>query len=582
MASKVPEDELRLALAACHRALVVVAIASAIINALYLTGSFYMLQVYDRVIPSRSVATLVGLSILVMLLYGFQAILDLIRGRMLVRIARSLGQDLSLRVYHSISRLSLTSRSVGDGLQPMRDLDQVRGFLSSPGPLAFLDLPWLPFYVGICFLFHFWIGCAALLGALFLVMLTVLTDRFTKGPQRAATAFAVRRNALAESSRRNAEALYTMGMTSRLAAQWGEANVKYLDAQQRTSDIGGGFGAISKTARMVLQSAMLGIGSYLVINQQATGGVIIAGSIIGGRALAPIDLVIVHWKNFVSCRQSWHRLNDLLRLLPEPPNQMALPKPAATFEVETISVVPAGETRIVVHDVSLRLEKGRGLGIVGPSAGGKSCLVRALVGIWKPVRGTIRIDGAALDQWLPEMLGQYIGYLPQDVELLAGTVAENISRFEPGADAAKVLAAANLAGVHDLILRLPNGYETNIGENGSSLSAGQRQRIALARALYGDPFLVVLDEPNSNLDPEGEEALTRAILAVRARGGIAIVVAHRPSALSGVDLVMVMAQGRCQAFGPKEEVLSNMPRRPSAPPTLGARRVLNEIGVSPP
>jgi ATP-binding cassette subfamily C protein len=579
-AGKAQQDELRLALAACRHALVVIAIASAIINTLYLTGSFYMLQVYDRVIPSHSIPTLVGLSILVMTLYGFQAVLDLIRGRMLVRIGRSLGQDLSLRVYHSISRLSLTSRSAGDGLQPMRDLDQVRNFLSSPGPLAFLDLPWLPFYVGICFIFHFWIGVAALVGALFLVALTILTDRFTKEPSRAATTFAVRRNALAESSRRNAEVLHAMGMTSRLAVLWGEANLKYLDAQQRTSDIGGGFGAISKTARMVLQSAMLGIGAYLVINQQATGGVIIAGSIIGGRALAPIDLAIAHWKNFVASRQSWRRLNDLLRLLPEPANQMALPKPAATFEVETISVAPAGEKRIVVHDVSLRLEKGSGLGIVGPSAGGKSCLVRALVGVWKPVRGTIRIDGAALDQWLPETLGEHIGYLPQDVELLAGTVAQNISRFEPDAEASKVLAAANLAGVHDLILKLPNGYETNIGENGSSLSAGQRQRIALARALYGDPFLVVLDEPNSNLDPEGDEALTRAILSVRARGGIAIVVAHRPSALSGVDLVLVMAQGKCQAFGPKDEVLSKMPRRPVAPPTLGALRVVNETGGS--
>ncbi len=555
------------------------AVASAVINVLYLTGSFYMLEVYDRVIPSRSFPTLIGLSILAISLYGFQAVLDLLRSRMLVRIGRSLGQDLSPRVYHTISRLALTTRSSSDGLQPMRDLDQIRGFLSGAGPVAFLDLPWLPFYIGICFIFHVLIGVAALVGVIVLVTLTVLTDRFTKEPSRAATVHAVRRNSLAEASRRNSEVLHAMGMSSRIAELWSESNIRYLDAQQRVSDIAGGFGAVSKFTRMAIQSAMLGVGAFLVIHQEATGGVIIAGSIIGGRALAPIDSVIANWKNFVASQQAWQRLKNLLSLIPRLKKEMLLDAPVKSFESEVVSVNPPGDRRIVVQDISFRLDAGAALGIVGPSGGGKSCLARALVGVWTPARGTVRIDGATLDQWPPEALGRHIGYLPQDVELLGGTVAQNISRFESSLDSEKVLAAAKLASVHDLIIKLPNGYETDIGENGSALSAGQRQRIALARALYDDPFLVVLDEPNSNLDPEGEEALTRAILSVKARRGIAIVIAHRPSALAAVDQVMVIAQGRSQAIGPKDEVLAKVMRRLSGvPPAAGATglRVVNE------
>ncbi|NEU95285.1 type I secretion system permease/ATPase [Bradyrhizobium uaiense] len=555
------------------------AIASAMINVLYLTGSFYMLEVYDRVIPSRSFPTLVGLSILAIALYGFQAVLDLLRSRMLVRVGRSLGQELSARVYHTISRLALTTRSSGDGLQPMRDLDQIRSFLSGPGPVAFLDLPWLPFYIGICFIFHFWLGVASLVGVIGLIVLTMLTDKFTKEPSRAATGHSIKRNSLAEASRRNSEVLHAMGMTARMAALWDESNIKYLEAQQRVSDIAGGFGAISKVTRMVIQSGMLGVGAFLVIHQEATGGVIIAGSIIGGRALAPIDSVIANWKNFVASRQAWQRLTNLLGLLPTLRKELALSAPVKSFESEMVCVNPPGDRRTVVQDVNFRLEAGSALGIVGPSGGGKSCLARALVGVWTPVRGTVRIDGATLDQWSPEQLGRHIGYLPQDVELLAGTVAQNICRFDPDMDSEKVLAAAKLASVHELVLKLPNGYETDIGENGSALSAGQRQRIALARALYDDPFLVVLDEPNSNLDLEGEEALTRAIFSVRARHGIAIIIAHRPSALAGVDQVMVIAQGRCQAIGPKEEVLAKMMRRPTAAAPAaapGALRVVNE------
>ena len=548
---------------------------TAMINVLYLTGSFFMLEIYDRVIPSRSVPTLVGLSILALALYTFQGVLDLVRTRMLVRIGTYLDGALGGRIFDVLVRLPLKTRPSGDGLQPSRGLDQVRSFLSSVGPTALFDLPWMPLYVGICFLFHPWIGVAALVGALLLVSLTLLTHVFTRGPAKATVEHASARNGRAEASRRNAEVVQALGMTQRMAAGWSEANARYQASQQRAADIAGGFGALSKVLRMVLQSAVLALGAYLVIQQQATAGVIIASSILTARALAPVELAIAHWKGFIGSRQSWRRLAHLLDLLPQANTPMPLPRPSASLAVESVSAAPPSTQKLVVQDVSFALKAGSGLGVIGPSASGKSSLARALVGVWSTLRGKVRLDGAALTQWDPEQLGRHIGYLPQDVELFAGTVAQNIARFDPDADADRIIAAAKAAGVHDLILRLPEGYETQIGEGGAALSAGQRQRVALARALYGDPFLVVLDEPNSNLDAEGEQALTQAILGVRARGGIVVVVAHRPSALAGCDLVLVMADGKAQAFGPKDEVLSKVVRQPNVPTPL---KVVNSPG----
>ena len=574
-----PQNELFQALRSCRTALVGLALACALINMLYLSGSIYMLEIYDRVLTSRSIPTLVGLSILIVILYGFQGLLDLLRGRVLVRVGRSIGQSLSGRVYETIGRLAISRRGGGDGLQPLRDLDQIRGFLSGPGPGAFLDLPWMPFYIGICFMFHFWIGMTALVGALIIVSFTAMTEFMTRNPQRTAVELAGKRLALAESTRRNAEVLQAMGMRAAVANKWTQVDDKFLEVNQRASDVAGTFGSLSRVMRMGLQSALLGVGAYLVIRQEATPGIIIAGSILGARALAPVDLAIANWRNFVGARQSWHRLEELLKKFPAEDQQLALPKPKSHMSVENASIVPPGDQRVVVQEISFRLEKGSGLGIVGPSASGKSSLARIITGVWTPVRGTVRIDGATLDQWPPSVLGKHIGYLPQDVELFSGTVTENIARFQPDPNPETVIAAAMAAGVHDLILRLPGGYDAEIGEGGASLSAGQRQRIALARALYGDPFLIVLDEPNSNLDAEGEEALTKAILGVRARGGIAIIIAHRPSALAGVDYMLVMMAGRSQAFGPKEEVLNKL-RRPAAAPGAGALRVVTEPGGS--
>jgi PrtD family type I secretion system ABC transporter len=559
-------SELGEALAACRGAFYGTALISGMSNILMLTGAMFMLEIYDRVLPSRSMPTLVGLLVLAATLFTALGILDAIRGRILVRIGGALDETLSGRVYDTLMRLPLRIGSRSDATQPLRDLDAVRSYLSGLGPVALFDLPWIPLYLAICFAFHPLIGFTALAGAIILIALTLLTEILMRAPAKSATEAAVVRNGLAEASRRNAEALVAMGMAGRIGARWSTANRQYMRSQQEASDLGGGLGAISKVLRMMLQSGVLAVGAYLVIHQEASAGIIIAGSILSARALAPVDLAIANWKGFVAARQSWERLNKLLTISSVRLTPMQLQAPSQRLAVEAVSASPPGVPKIVVQDIAFELEAGQGLGIIGPSGSGKSSLVRLLVGVWQPVRGSVRLDGAALDQWAPDALGCHVGYLPQDVELLSGTVAENIARFEPNPDNEAVIAAAKAVGVHDLIVRLPAGYDTQIGEQGSALSAGQAQRVALARAVYRDPFLVVLDEPNSNLDSEGEEALTRAILGVRERMGIVIVVAHRPSAIAGVDRLLMMNQGKAQALGPKDEVLSKVLQRPLAMP----------------
>jgi ATP-binding cassette subfamily C protein PrsD len=559
-------SELAEALAACRGAFYGTALISGMSNILMLSGAMFMLEIYDRVLPSRSMPTLVGLLVLVAALFAALGILDAIRGRILVRIGGALDETLSGRVYDTLVRLPLKAGARSDGTQPLRDLDAVRSYLSGLGPVALFDLPWIPLYLAICFAFHPLIGFTALGGAIILIALTLLTEFLMRAPTKAATEAAVERSGLAEASRRNAEALIAMGMASRIAARWSKANRQYMHSQREASDLGGGLSAIAKVLRMMLQSVVLAVGAYLVINQEASAGIIIAASILSARALAPVDLAIANWKGFAAARQSWQRLNQLLTVLPARTAPMPLQAPAHRLTVESVSASPPGVPKIVVQDIAFKLEAGQGLGIIGPSGSGKSSLVRLLVGVWQPVRGNVRLDGAALDQWAPDALGRHVGYLPQDVELMAGTVAQNIARFEDEPDTDAVIAAAKAVGVHDLIVRLPAGYDTPIGEQGSALSAGQAQRIALARAVYRDPFLVVLDEPNSNLDSEGEEALTRAILGVRERKGIIVVVAHRPSAIAGVDQLLMMSQGRAQAIGPKDEILSKVLQRPLSMP----------------
>ena len=574
----VRRTELGDALRACRTAFIGVGVMSCMINLLYLTGSIFMLEVYDRVLPSRSVPTLVGLAILAGGLYVAQGVLDLIRGRILIRIGTALDETLNARVFETVVRLPLLVGGRNEGLQPLRDLDNVRSFLSSMGPGAFFDLPWLPFYLAICFAFHVMIGLTALIGAIILVTLTVVTEFMSRAPAREAMGLAARRNDLAATSRRNAEVLVAMGMSGRLTKRWSDANEKYLAGNQRASDVSGGLGAIAKVMRMTLQSAVLAVGAYLVIHQEATAGIIIAGSILSARALAPVDLAIAHWKGFVAARQSWHRLNQLLEQIPAPTAPTLLQNPASRLSVEAVSIVAPGDQKVIVQDVSFALVAGNGLGVIGPSGSGKSSLVRALVGVWLPFRGKVRLDGAALDQWSSDVLGRHVGYLPQDVELFAGTVAQNICRFDPEASSDGIIAAAKEAGVHEMIIKMREGYNTQIGEQGAALSAGQAQRVALARALYGNPFLIVLDEPNSNLDTEGDEALTRAIRGARERGAIVVVVAHRPIGIEAVDQILVLKDGRMQAFGLKEQVLAQVLQQRVAPPS--PIKIVSEGGVT--
>ena len=556
-------------LAGTRIAFFAVGLLSALVNVLYLTGSFFMLQVYDRVIPSRSMPTLIALSLLAGGLYVFQAALDVIRSRILVRLGLVFDGALSSVVFDAVVQAPLAGARAGsDGLQPLRDIAAIRAFLAGGGPIVLFDLPWLPGFLAICFLFHPLIGLVATAGAVLLAIIALAGEVMTRVPVQRAAKLSAQRFALADAGRRNAESLAAMGMTRAFRVRWLDANDAEASAQTRSSDIGGGFGAISKAVRFLLQSAVLGVGAYLVINQLATGGIIIAGSILTARALAPVELAIGHWRGLVGARQSWTRLKALIAALPSNEERVALPAPSKSLSLEDVAVLAPGTAKVIVTGVSLTLQSGSALGIIGPSAAGKSSLVRALAGIWRPTRGIVRLDGAPLEHWDRDRLGLHIGYLPQDVELFAGTVAENIARLSQQIDSKGVVEAARAAGAHEMILRLDNGYETQVGESGTVLSKGQRQRVALARALYGNPFLVVLDEPNANLDADGEAALTTAILAVRQRGGIAIVVAHRPSAIAAGDQILMMKDGRMQAFGRKEDVLERVLARPvSASPS---------------
>jgi ATP-binding cassette subfamily C protein len=564
MRTLLPKGDLARALAGFRASLVAISAISGVVNVLALTGAFYMLQVYDRVLTSHSVPTLVALSVLAIGLYLFQGTLDVIRGQALVRLGSRLDRRLAPLAHDAVVALPLQGAGTTAALQPLRDIDAMRAFLASQGPVAILDLPWMPAYLAFVFLLHPWLGALALAGTLLLVALTWLTERLTRPLNAAATKAAASRMGLADANARNAEVLRAMGFGGRAAHRFARANDEHLALQAKASDIGGGLGGLSRVARMMLQSALLGLGAYLTIRGEVSAGAIIAAAIAASRALAPVELAIAHWKSFVAARQGAARLKQTLAALPAQAAPLALPAPRRGLAVEGVSLAAPGSQRLILTNISFELAAGQALGVIGPSAAGKSTLARALTGVWPLARGAVRLDGAALERWLPEELGRHIGYLPQDVALFDGTIADNIARFEEPPEAAAIIAAAQAADVHEMILRLPDGYETRLGPGGTALSAGQRQRLALARALYRDPFLVVLDEPNSNLDADGEAALTRAIAGIRTRGGVCVVIAHRPSALAAVDLVAVIGNGQLTAFGPRDEVLRKVLRQPAA------------------
>lgn len=559
--------ETRLLLGRFRQAFWAVVLLSALLNVLMLGGSIYMMLVYDSVLPSHSLPTLFGLFAMITLVYVFQALFDQMRQRILSDIGAALDRQLAPRVHQAMAQAALQgARAPGDGLVAMRDLDAVRGWLSGAGPAALIDLPWIILFLLVVGLLHPWLMITTLVGALVMLGLAFATDRATRQPVRELSQVAALRNGRAEDNLRHVELFSALGMRNRMLDRWASINRYYLAANADLAHTTGLIGGASKAFRMFLQSALLTVGALLVLDGRASAGIIFAGNILCARALSPIDAAIANWRVFNSARSGWERLQSLLQKIPpEAGASVLLPAPSQSISVSQIFAAPPGTQRLTLQGLDFVLEAGEALGIIGPSAAGKSSLARVLVGLWRPLRGHVRLDGATLDQWDAERLGAAIGYLPQTVELIEGSVAENIARFEPEPSSDKLIAAARAAGVHDMIVRLPDGYETPVGADGAQLSAGQRQRIGLARALYGDPFLVVLDEPNSNLDAEGEDALEQAIAGVRARGGIAIVIAHRPSALAQVSHVLVLRDGRAETFGPRDDVLRKVTRLPDKP-----------------
>ncbi len=538
-----------------RRFLISVSIFSMLINILGLTGSFFMLQVYDRVLPSGSIPTLVALALLTMILFSLYGFLDAMRGRVLSRAGALFERSLSSRVFAVITGFPLRYSGGGDVLKPARELDQIRTFLSGPGLAMLFDLPWLPFYLAICFFLHPFIGILASGTIVVLGVLNLLAGVQTRKLTGALTEATVDRNRYGEAASRNAEALAAMGMNDRAAQLWDKAGGDVIILSSRAADVSGFYSGLPKTIRNIVQSGALGLGAYLVVQGDLSGGAIIAGSIIVARTLAPVELMITHWRSMLSAHQGWKRLKRLIADFPEEAARTSLPAPEKHLAVEGVSIAAPGQRKPVVSNASFRADAGTVVGVVGPSASGKSTLVRGVTGVWPLLHGRVSLDGASLDQWSASARGKHIGYMPQSSEFFPGSIARNIARLDPDAEHADIVAAAQAAGAHEMIVRLADGYETVTDENGTGLSAGQRQRIALARALYGEPFLVVLDEPNSNLDGEGEVALSQAIAGVRSRGGIVVVVAHRNSVMSEVDLLLVMEGGQAKAFGPRDAVL---------------------------
>ena len=555
-------DELKAIYRASRGTFFSTAVFSSLVNILMLTGPLFMLQVYDRVLTSASVPTLVALITIVMVLYAYYGFLEYLRARLLVRVGRRVEETLRDRVFDVVTTHALR-RTPGVGSQPVNDLATIRQYLSGQGLFAFFDMPWVPVYLAIIFLMHWMLGLASFLAALTIFALAVLSERATREPMQESTKASIKATLMTEEGRRNAEALYALGMLGALRARWTSVQQTALDYQTIANDAGGGLGAASRVLRLMIQSGILALGAYLVIKHELSSGSMIASSIIMSRALAPVELAVANWQQFLGFRKARERLTQLLKSVPPRAKRMQLPHPAGRLDVENLIVQLANVEKPLLQGISFAVNPGEGIGVIGPTGAGKSTLARALVGIIAPTRGAIRLDGAALDQREPDRLGQLIGYLPQDVQLFDGTVMQNISRFDPEAIPDKVVEAAKLANVHDLILRLPEGYNTPLGENGSRLSAGQRQRMALARAMYKDPVLFVLDEPNSNLDAEGEAALDHAIRHGLSRGAAVIVIAHRPSALAAIGKMLVLSEGKVAAFGPRDDILRKVLMRPA-------------------
>ncbi|MDQ7070718.1 MAG: type I secretion system permease/ATPase [Rhodobacterales bacterium] len=550
-------DELRQARRESRGLYWAVAVFSFFANLLMLTGPLYMLQVYDRVLGSRSVATLIALSVLVIFLYGIMGILDYARGRVMARIGARFQTRLDRRVFDAVIRKSALA-SDDHSSSGLRDLESVQRLLASPVLIAVFDIPWTPFFLIAIALFHPWLGILAVAGGVVLVIVTILNQFFTRRPVLQANIATARAAALSEQIRTEAEMVQAMGMRSAAFDRWQVIRNDSLKGQISSADLSGTFSALTKTFRMFLQSAMLGLGAYLVLKGELTPGAMIAGSILMGRALAPIEMAIGQWPVVQAATKGWSNLAELLsEVAPEAPRTQ-LPQPRALLDVQQVTVVPPDETQAALRMMTFTVQPGQAVGVIGTSGSGKSTLARAITGVWRPAGGKIRLDGAALDQYEPYILGQHIGYLPQRVQLFDGTISENIARLSDHPDAAKVVAAAKKAAAHEMILKLPDGYDTRVTAAGGRLSGGQVQRIGLARAMYGEPVVLVLDEPNSNLDNEGSMALNSAIRAMKADGKSVLIMAHRPAAIQECDMLLMLDGGNKVAFGPKDKVLKDV------------------------
>ena len=552
------DNDIYSALKGGKAALVSTGVFSFVINLLMLTGPLFMLQVYDRVLNSGSVSTLTALVILAATLYALYGFLEFVRSRIMMRIGRQLDEGLRSRAFDIMSFHALKGNPQVRNL-PITDMLTIRQFVSSPGPFAFFDMPWAPLYLFVIYLMHPWLGLASTAAVAILSVLAIINNKIMREPSAEAQKTIAQAQVLSDESLRNAEISSVLGMNDTMRKRWEVIQAQALDAQTSASDRGGLISTMSRTLRLMFQSGILALGALLAVKQEISPGSMIAASIIMARALAPVEQAVAHWQPYLGFRRAWTRLSELMKQTPAPAEPMPLPAPEGALEVEGLSAfVPDGD-KPIVFNVSFKVAAGAGLGIIGPTGAGKSTLARALVGAWPRVRGKVRLDGAEVQQWDAVSLGKHLGYLPQDVELFEGTVAENISRFEPDADPQSVVQAARQAAVHDMVLKLPDGYNTRVGTSGGHrLSAGQLQRIGLARAMYGDPVLLIMDEPNANLDAEGEAALVQAVVNARQRGATVIVVAHRPSALAAIDTLLMMKDGQQVAFGPKDEVLAKV------------------------
>ncbi|MCP5207415.1 MAG: type I secretion system permease/ATPase [Hahellaceae bacterium] len=568
MSNTTTTDDIKLALKYSKKGFMAAGFFSLFINLLMLTGPLYMLQVYDRVVASRSLETLLYLSLIMVLMFTVMGTLEWVRSRILVRISNQMDRFLSQRVYSAMFELGIRAPNQRTS-QALTDLTSMRQFMTGNGLFAFFDVPWMPIYIGLLFIFHPAFGWFSVGAAIILFFVAVLNERSTKKLLAEANGENVKAQNLATSNLRNAEVLHAMGMLPNIMGRWYEQHQTFLQKQTDASDKAGVYANLSKTLRMVFQSLILGLGAYYVVLNEMTPGMMIAGSILMGRALAPLDLLINSWAGFNNARAARGRLEELLTIIPANERNMQLPEPQGQVTIENLTVVPPSSKKPALQGVNVQVMPGEQIGIVGPSAAGKSTFARAMLGIWPVAGGAVRIDGAEVKHYNADQLGPHIGYLPQDIELFNGTVSENIARFGE-VDPDKVVEAAKKAGVHELILRLPNAYDTPIGADTGSLSGGQRQRIGLARALYDQPKIIVLDEPNSNLDEAGEQALSNTMQILKEEGATVFIISHRTSILRHIDKLLVMRDGQVQFFGPRDEVMKQLAAQKAAQPQLSA------------